>query len=189
NPGKIDAFTVNSSTGALTQVAGAPYTTGNDNISVAVDPAGKFVFGANYFTTNVFSFVINTATGALSAAPGSPYAAGSAPGYVYSEPLGRFVYVANSGDAVGTAAISGYSLNSTTGALTALGGSPFAAGANPIAFYSDPSGKFLYSVNTGSNNISGFAVNSSTGALTPVPGSPFSTGAGSSPFSIVMISY
>jgi 6-phosphogluconolactonase len=78
----------------------------------------------------------------------------------------------------GSNSISGYAVNSTTGALTLLPGSPFAAGSDPVSVAVDPSNKFVYVANHGSNNISAFAVNSATGALSQVAGSPFAAGTG-----------
>ena len=55
----------------------------------------------------------------------------------------QFVYVANGTD--GT--VSGYTMNPVSGALFAIAGSPFAAGAEPISVAVDPSGKFAYVAN------------------------------------------
>lgn len=96
-----------------------------------------------------------------------------------------FLYVANSGDSFPgvlvpntqvSNTISGYAINSTTGALTPLPGSPFTAGSNPYALTLDPASQFLYVANRVSNTISAFTVNASTGALTQIPGSPFAAG-------------
>jgi DNA-binding beta-propeller fold protein YncE len=73
--------------------------------------------------------------------------------------------------------ISGYTINTTTGALTAVTGSPFAAGSVPSSVAVDPSGKFAY-VTNGDDTISGYTINSSTGALTAMSGSPFAAGNG-----------
>jgi DNA-binding beta-propeller fold protein YncE len=45
------------------------------------------------------------------------------------DPTGKFAYVAN----YGAGNVSGFAINSTTGALTAVSGSPFAAGTNPVS--------------------------------------------------------
>ena len=59
-----------------------------------------------------------------------------------------------------------------------VSGSPFAAGSAPDAVAVDPSGRFAYVANYGSDNISAYAINPTTGALTPVSGSPFAAGDG-----------
>lgn len=60
--------------------------------------------------------------------------------------------------------------------MTAVSGSPFTAGTDPVALSVDPSGKYLYVANSGSDNISGFSIASSTGGLTAISGSPFAAG-------------
>jgi 6-phosphogluconolactonase (cycloisomerase 2 family) len=83
-----------------------------------------------------------------------------------------YAYVANGS----SDNISGYSINTATGAWTGIAGSPFMAGARPVQVGVDPTGKFAYVVNQGSANISAYAINAATGALTEIPGSPFPTG-------------
>ena len=83
----------------------------------------------------------------------------------------RFIAVSNSTGG----SVSMYQMNYSTGTLSPVSGSPFAAGASPHHLAAHPSGRFLYLANNGSNNISGYAVNSNTGALTQVSGSPFAS--------------
>jgi len=97
------------------------------------------------------------------------------------DPTGKFAYVANTGDGN----ISGYTIDSSTGALTPALGSPFTAGTNPYSVTVDPTGKFAYVANMGDGNISGYTIDSSTGALTPAPGSPFT--AGMAPSSVTVV--
>ena len=83
------------------------------------------------------------------------------------------VYVANEG----SNNVSAYTIDGNTGALTAVAGSPFAAGSNPYSVAVDPTGTFVYVANEGSSGVSGYIIDLSTGALDTVSGSPFSTGA------------
>src|ERR1700733_11789188 len=85
----------------------------------------------------------------------------------------RFAFVANSG----SNSISAYLIDNTSGAFTAVAGSPFATGANPSAVTFDPSGQFVYVPNAGSNNVSAYTINTTTGVLTAIAGSPFAAGA------------
>ena len=87
--------------------------------------------------------------------------------------LGQVAYVANGGSGEVEGNVSGYTINSTTGALTPIAGSPFAAGLFPQSVAVDPTGRFAYAANGRSNNLSGYTINSTTGALTPIAGSPF----------------
>lgn len=89
-----------------------------------------------------------------------------------TDPGGKFLYVANKG----SGNISAFKISNTTGVLTAVSGSPFAAGTSPAALRVDPSGKFLYVANSGSDSVSAYTINTASGALTEISGSPFATG-------------
>jgi len=69
--------------------------------------------------------------------------------------------------------VSAYAVNGSSGALTAVPGSPFASGAGAMSIVAVPSGEFVYIAYSDDGEIGGFSVNASTGALTPVKGSPF----------------
>ena len=58
----------------------------------------------------------------------------------------------------GLGSVSAYTINTTTGALTPVSGSPFAAGYGLNWLVIHPSGKCLYAVNQVSNDVSGFAI-------------------------------
>ncbi len=71
--------------------------------------------------------------------------------------------------------IYGYQQDPTTGALTALAGSPFATGGNlAYGIAIDPANRFLYAINYGSSTIQPYTINSQTGTITAV-GSPVAT--------------
>jgi hypothetical protein len=92
---------------------------------------------------------------------------------LFAVPLrAQFAYVAN----FNSNNVSGYAIDPSTGALTAIAGSPFAAGSFPRWVAVDPSGKFVYVVNEGDKNVSGYTIDPSTGALTAIAGSSFTTG-------------
>src|SRR6266849_4011020 len=133
--GNVSAYTIDSTTGALSPVPGSPFAAGSTPIAVAVDPSGKFAYVANANSTNVSAYTINNTTGALSPVPGSPFAAGAAPRSVAVDPSGKFAYVANQCCNVFcsvSGSVSAYTIDSTTGALSPVPGSPFAAGTFPL---------------------------------------------------------
>lgn len=68
-------------------------------------------------------------------------------------------------------------VDDVTGALTALPGSPFAAGDGPDGLMVDPSSRFLYAGNASPSNVSAFSIGAD-GSLTAVPGSPFAVAFG-----------
>ena len=64
--------------------------------------------------------------------------------------------------------VSAYAINASTGALTQVAGSPFAAGNGAVGVAVAPTGKFVYVTNQGADNVSGYEINATSGALTPV---------------------
>jgi 6-phosphogluconolactonase (cycloisomerase 2 family) len=81
-----------------------------------------------------------------------------------------FAYTGNQG-----ASLSGFSVNTSTGALTALTGFPLAVGTNPIAVAADPQSRFLFVGDIAASKLHVFSINSSTGALSEIGTSPYAT--------------
>ena len=100
----------------------------------------------------------------------------------------RYVFVGNEG----SNDVSAFAVNSTTGALTAVPGSPFPAGTDPQALallnYLNSGTYVLYVANAGSdNNVSAYNIDEVTGALNPLFGPGASTIAtGKNPTSIAI---
>jgi YVTN family beta-propeller protein len=93
---------------------------------------------------------------------------------------GRFAYVANQG----SNDLSAYVINSSTGLLTPVAGSPFASqGTTPVSLTVDPNGLFLYVVDNASNDVSVYSIDNSTGTLAAA-GVPIPTGTG--PFALTV---
>ena len=182
----ISVLAIDAATGTLADIAGSPFATEYGSYGLTVDPTGRFVYVADYGNDSVSAYAIDATTGVLTTVAGSPFATGAVGSLAWSvavDPAGKFVYVVNrSADSV-----SGYTINSATGALTAIPGSPFPVGPDPHAVAVDPTSKFAYVANFGSNSVTAFAINSSTGALTPIAGSPFAAGPGPANIAIVRI--
>jgi 6-phosphogluconolactonase len=71
--------------------------------------------------------VIDPNTGALSAMSGSPFSVPGVAGMLTTDPAGKFLYVRNSGNT-----IYGFTVDSTTGQLTPIPGSPFPSAPYPV---------------------------------------------------------
>jgi beta-lactam-binding protein with PASTA domain len=138
NSESLSGFTINSVNGALTP-AGTPMNLPTTSF-MTIDPQGKFLILAGEL--GVYVYPTDSDTGAIGAAvAGSPFSAGVTSAYVpYSisfDPSGKFVYVCNAGPQslnsgnVPAGAIDVFTLDSNTGALTPVVGSPVAAGTNP----------------------------------------------------------
>jgi 6-phosphogluconolactonase (cycloisomerase 2 family) len=165
------AFTIESTTGALSPVPGSHFpmpgqtVLNSEPLGIVVESTGHFAYAALNATNQISAFSIVSGTGALTPVAGSPFPAGTTPLSVAT--AGNFLY-ANSAD--GT--VWGYRIDSTTGALSPVAGSPFPFRA--AGLISDPLGTFLYG--SSSAGIAAFSINSTTGALTPLAGSPFPAG-------------
>lgn len=157
-PGNVSAFSINTTTGALTSIGTIP--AGTDPTSVAVDPTGKFAYVTNSGSNNVSIYTINTTTGALTSV--GQISADINPSFVAVDPTGKFAYVTNSG----ANDVSMYTIDSTTGTLAPIG--TIAAESSPTSIAVHPSGKFVYVTNSGSNSVSIYSINATTGALTPI---------------------
>jgi 6-phosphogluconolactonase len=171
----IDALSINLGTGALTTVAGSPFSLGPASFSVglATDNATQTLYVAEGGQIDALKA---DATGALTLLPGSPFLSGLN-FYLTVDPQNRFLFAT---DNIVPASVFALTIDSSTGALTAVPGSPFAMGASggglQLGIVADSSGKFVYTVMQSTSQVAGFSIASPSGALTPIPGSPFSTG-------------
>jgi 6-phosphogluconolactonase len=183
----IYGFSRDTATGVLSPLSGFPLPVAGLANKTVFDPSGKFwlVTGTNEFGTmgGIEVFSLNASTGALSLVTG-PVQVGNDPAAVAVDASGKYVYVPNTSDAT----ISAFTLDSNSGALSPVTGSPFPSGGNgnvngPLGIVASVS--FVYACNA-SNDISAFSINPSTGLLTAVAGSPFPDG-GNAPTAIVVV--
>jgi len=204
NSNEISVFNIGSS-GALTRVTGSPFFVvgGSSPAFLLLHPSGNFLYASNLNspTGAISAFSINATTGALTQISGSPFpTAGSSPGpsIMASDPAGKFLYVSLGGTANPNNQVAAFTVNSSTGALTSIAGSPVTVGRDPQGLpvigvltpitgspftannapsrvVIDPSGKFLDVTNNVGGDISVFAINASAGVLSPIAGSPFGT--------------
>ncbi len=166
----VSVYSIDVNTGALAGVS--TVATGKSPTSIVVDPFGGIAFVANHGGSNDISAFFYYD---LTPVPGSPFPAGGNPlGLVVGGvgAGGKFLYTANP-DATNPS-ISGFSVDSTTGVLSPLSGSPFPL---PVSHYmaTDQTGAYLY-VTSGAS-IVGYAIDADTGALTALPGFPVAAGA------------
>ena len=173
----LSAYAINGTTGALSPLASISTGAQSRPYSIAVTPNRKFLYVADEVNSTVLAFTVDAVTGLLTAVAGGPVAAVSNTWGITVDPTGNFLY-AGSGGGVSNRGISAYAINSLTGALTPIAGSPFAAGYGNYSITSTPNGQFIYVVNNSDSTISGYALNGTTGALTPLAGSPFAAAAG-----------
>jgi 6-phosphogluconolactonase (cycloisomerase 2 family) len=173
----VSVFSINTG-GGLTPVSGSPFSASSSPRSVQIEPAGKFAYVPTMASNEVEVFSIGT-TGVLTAVGRvrtRPQAAAMAfsVGSVAVSYTPKFAYATN----LTSNNVSAFAIDPVSGGLTAVPGSPFAAGSGPFGVTTDPAGKFVYVTNGASNSVSAYTVNAGTGALTQVSGSPFTVGFG-----------
>ena len=125
------------------------------------------------------AFTIDPTNGALTPVPGSPFLTPTyagctqfcsvSPSDLAVDPSGQYLYAAeNIQDSV-----AGFKIDTTTGSLTNLPGSPYAEGTfntsntpkDAWRFSIDPSGTFIYVADDEGNDFSIFKLNQTTGVL------------------------
>jgi 6-phosphogluconolactonase (cycloisomerase 2 family) len=165
--GTISAFSIGAS-GALTEIAGSPFTAGANIAGLKIDPKGQFLYAADFGGNKIAAFSI-AASGALAPIAGSPFATDVGPVSIAIDSTGVLLFSANQGGAT----VSTFKIAS--GALTSAGApmSVVASGTPlPSFVVVDPSNTFLYVANQGTKNISGFTIHPDA-TLTPLDNSPF----------------
>jgi 6-phosphogluconolactonase (cycloisomerase 2 family) len=166
----ISVFAVDPSTGALSDV-GTPVPALDGPYTIAIEPSGKFLYVANFRAGNVSLFSIDSVTGSLT--PQGVVA--STPGLfpeVAITPDGEFLYLLATVSG-GPTTLTVYSINATTGALTA--GATIMPGSVALKLTIDPLGRFLYlqsvldfSTPSPDTTVLPYAIDPGTGALTAV---------------------
>jgi len=165
----VMGFSINQTTGALTPLPGAPF-----DLSIAqvrTTPVGEFLLGtaeiqdggSGATDTHVYVYAINSSTGIPSAVSGSPFTTQGAPFDVTISPNGKFVYLPETAVGGTFTSMEGFSMNQTTGALTALSGSPFTTLPATTMCQFDQSGGVM--ICTSSTGMTALGANATTGAL------------------------
>lgn len=171
---RVAAYTIDPASGRLTGINGSPFVLGTGmSWGIDFDSTGRFAYVAES-PSQVRAFDILLGQGALTVGiPGSPYGFGGQGENtaIKADRSGlNLLYVANS--AIG---VYGYKINSATGELTLIQGSPFPGTSHPLSLAMDPQSKFLYAANL-NGGVSAFSVNTASGQLTAITGSPFAAG-------------
>ena len=184
----VSVFSIDSGSGALTEVAGSPFYANTDPSEILIPPSGDLVYVSNPGVGTVTAFTFSSSTGALAPVPGSPYYSGAGASGLAVDSTGTHLYVANStalnNPPTSVGNISGFNINQTQGAtygtLSPITGSPFTAiaGNGPTALVFAANGNFLFATTAGANySVWAFSIGSN-GTLTPTINSPFSVTAG-----------
>jgi len=183
----ISVFSLGSG-GVLSEVSGSPFYANYNpgDLTFAPGPT-NYLYASNSTIGMVSAFSFDTSSGTLTPVPGSPFLSGAgASGLaVYGNAPNQYLYVANTtavnpnSSTIGN--ISAFTINSTTGALSVLSGSPFTSvlGSGPSELVLTPAGNLLFAVTAGSSySVWAFSISSTTGQLAASSNSPYSVAAG-----------
>ncbi len=181
---QLDVFQINPSTGALTSLPAPATATATYSGTVGTwqptlvrfSPDGTLIFAA-LGTAGDVVFTFNTATGAAASSQYLPTGNTATGDYgLVMSAKSPYLYIARSGVNGGVAV---YNVTSV-GVLTAVTGSPFAAGSGTFSVALDSTGTYVYAANRTDGTVSGYTIVPSTTALglslTPLTGSPYVSG-------------
>ncbi len=144
--------------------------------ALVASATGGWVYVVNSIDNTISQFSINS-SGALVATSVAPVSTGVVPWHLALSPDGKYAYVADHGSAPpGGMTIHQYSVDPTTGALTALNPATVpTAFPYPGGIAVDPTSAYVYLSNINGNSVSEFAIGTD-GALTSL--NPASVAAG-----------
>ncbi len=193
--GGINAYEVDSITGALTQVTGSPFPAGTNPISLVPSPNGQFLYVVNHDDSTVYQY--NIATGAQLSLKNKYTTPGTDPVAVTVNPAGTLLFVvetyapgfsATTPGAPGALVVYPIGSDGTLGNPATQGTSAasyYLLGSAPTAVNVLPNGSSVYVTDQLTANAAGCQAGqgglvaltvASGGALTPVTGSPYCAG-------------
>lgn len=166
----VAAFTMNAD-GTLTPIPGSPFPTlGTTPNGLAVSNDETLLFVTNFASNNVSVFDIES-NGALTLVSGSPLGVANQPLSVFADSPDSLLFLSHSGPG----SVGVYAVGSGGSSLTAIGGSPFAAGGGERGLDVNAARTRLYVADGSNDTVSGFTI-AGGGALTAATGSPFAAG-------------
>jgi 6-phosphogluconolactonase len=172
----ISVFSINSTNGALTQVANSPVPVGLQPLNMQLTPSGNFLYVTTAGVSDGFIMGFSVSAGVLTSVGPPASSGGINPNGLAIDPSGTHLYAANTSS--NTISIFDISVpGAPPGTLSQVAGSPLATTSTaPVSLILDPKGAFLYVANQGSGNVAVYSISSSTG-LPAVLTTSASTGA------------
>jgi 6-phosphogluconolactonase (cycloisomerase 2 family) len=165
--GQVDMYKLDPATGALNLIPGAnPLPLPNEGNCIYFESTGKFGYSniGSDADPRLATFSRDTTTGLLTLQ--SSVDLGLIVTRPAIDPLGKYLYLAGLDPTFTTAQALGFSIDSVTGNLTPIPGTPFAL-TNLVGDFSfDPSGQFVYMSNAGGTSIDSYTIDRTTGKLT-----------------------
>ncbi len=185
--GQLLAFSQNTTTGALTPLAGTSITTvggktvatginaGTTPTAIVEDPTARFVYVTDRATNQLYGYIVQgaTAPGTLAPMSFSPFGTGQFPVAVTIDPRGKFMYTAN----FGANTVTSYAIDPASGAASTVGSANSSAATGPTCVAVEPAlGIYLFTSNRLAGSISASQLDPHTGGLTAIANQPFDAG-------------
>jgi len=179
---RVTAFQINPD-GSLTNAPSPSFSMTDTPVGLVAHPTADFLYASS--SSGVLSvFAINSGTGALDLTSsvslgGNNIEVGTSPAIT---PNGKYLYQADVyypnglGQTPALNQLAAFSIDSATGALSAVPGNPVSTDISIRSMSIDPTGKFLYASYFAHNQVAAFLIDATSGTLTAVPGSPFAVG-------------
>ena len=173
--GFIAGFSIDSTSGVPTPLPAPPFplpSSCGEPVDMVFHPSGKFMYAVTDCNNNTVCLVIlmTVGTDGSLTMPNQQFAmAGATSWSAVVDPKGKFLYAAG----LFEGSISTFAINSASGVLMPVNGSPFDTGGQPYDLALDPTGQFLYASDVLNDVVLSLNV-SPMGLLNPV-GQPVST--------------
>jgi len=167
--GTVGWYAIDTTSGMLTPLSGSTEIVSDTSNSGAAAIAfnGGFAYVPNYSANSITVFIVSATTGALSSPTviAEPTGSAGGPVAIAFDSTGKYAYVVDSGSASHAGDISQYSVNSSTGALTAMSAPTVAVSGNPNWITVDTISNTAYVTNSYSNSVQVLSIGTG-GALT-----------------------
>lgn len=163
--GTLASYRIDRSTGGLSLASTISI---ESPVGIATDPSGQYIYA---YTLNglLVGYAVDPSNGSFSPIPGNPYSFPSGTAATELVSSARYLYVGTAYDRGQKGEIFGFQIDSTTGALTPLPGSPFPAQKPSGLMQADWKTRYVWNwgetLNPTDSGIQAFQVAADTGSL------------------------
>ena len=142
--GSVAGYKIDRTTGSLSSISGSPFIdrmpTGQsmdpafNPRAIAIQPQGTFLYGYDSGDEDISIFSLNATTGVLKLVKKTPntYGGVAAGDIIRTDPSGQYVYALGTPRSQTYGAVLGFHINTATGDLTSVSGSPLKANVAPF---------------------------------------------------------
>ena len=191
--GKVQAGSIDSTSGAVSAVSGSPFDEGmgqSNLLEIAADGKGRFIYvlnlaafgaGQQIGSAGLCGFSISHDNGTLTRVPGSPikFSANNF-NQIAVDGSGHFLVEPNGTNGSAGASFDVYSVDQSSGALTKTSSG---SNASPVGAFTvaSSSGQFVF--NAGNGQVEVFTIDANSGQLATA-GAPMTTGGSAGPLAV-----